>query len=118
MMTKDLPDSLVSTDWLDEHRDDPDLRLFECTTYLAYLPPGQDAPYRVVSGRSDYEQGHIKGAGFLESESSAIHGAPGRSVGACVRTPWHRRRVPCGALLPWPQRMGNPCVVATANYWL
>lgn len=66
MMTKDLPDSLVSTDWLDEHRDDPDLRLFECTTYLAYLPPGQDAPYRVVSGRSDYEQGHIKGAGFLD----------------------------------------------------
>ncbi len=66
MMTDDLPDTLVSTDWLDEHRDDPDLRLFECTAYLDYLPPGQDAPYRVVSGRSDYEKDHIKGAGFLD----------------------------------------------------
>ncbi len=66
MMTDDLPDTLVSTDWLDEHRDDPGLRLFECTAYLDYLPPGQDAPYRVVSGRSDYEKDHIKGAGFLD----------------------------------------------------
>lgn len=65
-MTDDLPDTLVSTDWLDEHRGDPDMRLFECTAYLKYLPPGQDAPYRVVSGRSDYEQEHIEGAGFLD----------------------------------------------------
>ena len=68
-MMDDFPDTLVSTDWLDEHRDDADLRLFECTAYLDYLPPGQDAPYRVVSGRSDYEQGHIKGAGFLDIQN-------------------------------------------------
>lgn len=65
-MANDLPDILVSTSWLDEHRHDPDLRIFECTAYLDYLPPGQDAPYRVVSGRSDYEGGHIEGAGFLD----------------------------------------------------
>lgn len=68
-MSNDLPDTLVSTDWLDAHRDDPGLRIFECTAYLDYLPPGQDAPYRVVSGRSDYEQAHIDGAGFLDIQA-------------------------------------------------
>ena len=66
MIKNNLFDSLVSTDWLYERRDDPDLRTFECTAYLDYLPAGQDAPYRVVSGRSDYEQAHIDGAGFLD----------------------------------------------------
>ncbi len=60
------PSALVSTDWLADRLDDPDLRVFECTTYLDYLPPGREAPYRVLSGRPDYERGHIKGAGFLD----------------------------------------------------
>ncbi len=60
------PSALVSTDWLADRLDDPDLRVFECTTYLDYLPPGGEAPYRVVSGRADYERSHIKGAGFLD----------------------------------------------------
>jgi thiosulfate/3-mercaptopyruvate sulfurtransferase len=59
-------DTLVSSDWLGEHLDDPDLRVFECTSYLDYLPPGHDAPYRVVSGRVDYAREHIEGAGFLD----------------------------------------------------
>ncbi len=63
------PDALVSTGWLADHLQDPDLRVFECTTYLDYLPPGQEAPYRVVSGRSDYERGHIRGAGFLNIQA-------------------------------------------------
>jgi len=65
-MVDELPDTLVSSDWLDRHRRDPHLRIFECTAYLDYLPPGHDAPYRVVSGRSDYEKEHIVGAGFLD----------------------------------------------------
>ena len=65
-MIDGLPDTLISTDWLDEHRSDPNLRIFECTAYLHYLPPGQDAPYRVESGRGDYDRGHISGAGFLD----------------------------------------------------
>lgn len=70
-MTPDYrhPDALVSTEWLSDHLDDPDLRVFECTTYLSYLPPGHEAPYRVVSGRADYEQGHIKGACFLDLQN-------------------------------------------------
>lgn len=65
-MTQNLPDTLVSTDWLDEQINDPELRIFECTAYLHYLPPGQDAPYRVESGRKDYARGHIAGAGFFD----------------------------------------------------
>lgn len=62
-------DALVSTDWLANHLDDPDLRVFECTTYLDYLPPGAEAAYRVVSGRAAYEQGHITAAGFLDLQN-------------------------------------------------
>ncbi len=71
-------DALVSTEWLTDHLDDPDLRVIECTTYLSYLPPGHEAPYRVVSGRADYEQGHIKGAGFLDlqNELSDLNSPP------------------------------------------
>ncbi|MDH3414259.1 MAG: rhodanese-like domain-containing protein, partial [Gammaproteobacteria bacterium] len=62
-------DALASTEWLADHLDDPELRIFECTMYLDYLPPGQDAPYRVVSGRADYERDHIRGAGFLDLQA-------------------------------------------------
>jgi thiosulfate/3-mercaptopyruvate sulfurtransferase len=59
------PDALVSGDWLEEHLSDPDLRVFDCTTYLAY-EAGTGRPYRVVSGRADYDAGHIPGSGFLD----------------------------------------------------
>ena len=58
--------AVVSTEWLAAHSDDSDLRIFECTSILEYLPPGQDAPYRVVSGRAKYDRGHIPGADFLD----------------------------------------------------
>ncbi len=63
------PDAIVSTPWLAEHLSDPELRVFECTTYLHYLPEGSDAPYEVVSGRADYEAAHIPGAGFLDLQA-------------------------------------------------
>ena len=59
------PEALVSTDSLEQHLTDPDLRVFDCTTYLAY-EVGTGRPYRVVSGRADYEAGHIPGAGFVD----------------------------------------------------
>jgi len=61
-----FPEAIVSTEWLAEHLDDSALRVFECTTYLNYLPEGQAAPYEVESGRKDYDAGHIAGAGFLD----------------------------------------------------
>jgi thiosulfate/3-mercaptopyruvate sulfurtransferase len=44
----------------------PDLRLFDCTSYLEYQPEGSDVPYIVVPGRHTFEAGHIPGADFLD----------------------------------------------------
>jgi thiosulfate/3-mercaptopyruvate sulfurtransferase len=46
--------------------DRPDLRLFDCTTYLEYQPEGSDIPYVAVPGRHTFEAGHIPGADFLD----------------------------------------------------
>ena len=62
-------DAIVSSEWLAEHLHDSDLRIFDCTTYLEYLPEGHDAPYRVASGQTDYDKGHIPGAGFLDIQN-------------------------------------------------
>lgn len=54
---------LVSTAWLETHLKDPDLRIFDVTVHLRPATPG---PYRIESGRADYEAGHIPGAAFLD----------------------------------------------------
>lgn len=59
------PDAMVSTQWLEEHLSDPKLRVFDCTTYLLY-ETGTGRPYRVESGRRDYETAHIPGSAFLD----------------------------------------------------
>jgi thiosulfate/3-mercaptopyruvate sulfurtransferase len=59
------PEALVSTDWLAAHASDPALRVFDCTTYLIY-ETGTGRPYRVESGRKDYDAGHIPGSAFLD----------------------------------------------------
>ena len=60
------PGCLVSTAWLAAHLGDPDLRVFESTTYLRPAEPGAAVPYHPEAGREDYERGHIPGAGFLD----------------------------------------------------
>ncbi|MEO3473655.1 sulfurtransferase [Roseomonas sp. CAU 1739] len=59
------PEAIVDTQWLEDHLDDATLRVFDCTTYLIY-ETGTGRPYRVQSGRSDYEAAHIAGSGFLD----------------------------------------------------
>lgn len=54
---------LVSTAWLAEHLGDPTLRIFDATVHLRPVTPG---PYRVESGRADYEAAHIPGAAFMD----------------------------------------------------
>ena len=54
---------LVSTDWLAQHLRDPDLRIFDVTVHLRPATPG---PYKIESGRADYEAGHIPGAAFID----------------------------------------------------
>lgn len=67
------PDAIVSTDWLAGHLSDPALRIFDCTTYLRY-EAGAGRPYRVESGRDDYEKAHIPGAAFLDLQGELSDG--------------------------------------------
>ena len=60
------PDAIVSTEWLEAHLGDADLRVFDCTVYLRPAPPDSGQPYRPESGRADHERGHIPGAAFLD----------------------------------------------------
>jgi len=61
-----VQDELISTAGLADLLGRPDLRIFDCTTRLEYLPPGSAAPYEVVPGRDTFEAGHIPGANFLD----------------------------------------------------
>ena len=58
-------DTLVSAEWLKQHIDDPDLVVLDCTVVTM---PDEDDPRGLsnVSGRPDYELGHIPNAGFAE----------------------------------------------------
>ena len=56
-------DTLVTTEWLSQHLDDPDLVLLDCTVTTI---PHDDGGLHNVSGRPDYELGHIPGAGFAD----------------------------------------------------
>jgi thiosulfate/3-mercaptopyruvate sulfurtransferase len=59
------PDAIVTTSWLADHLRDPDLRVFDCTTYLRY-ETGTGRPYRIESGRADHEAARIPGSAFLD----------------------------------------------------
>ncbi len=56
-------ESLVTTDWLDRHLDDPDLLVLDCTVRTEELDGGG---IRNVSGWADHERGHIPGGGFAD----------------------------------------------------
>lgn len=60
------PEYLVETDWLEDHLNDPDLRIFDCTVN-ATLNPDPDArfPFVFETGRTLFDEEHIPGAGFL-----------------------------------------------------
>lgn len=64
-----LPASVVSTEQLAVMLGRPDVRVYDCTTYLEPAPPGTSDPYLVVSGRATFEAGHIPGADFLDLQA-------------------------------------------------
>jgi thiosulfate/3-mercaptopyruvate sulfurtransferase len=53
----DDPKTLVSTEWLEAHLKDPDLRIFDASWYL---------PAMNRDPRAEYDQGHIPGARFFD----------------------------------------------------
>ncbi|MFV2051528.1 3-mercaptopyruvate sulfurtransferase [Aliiroseovarius sp. YM-037] len=56
-MSEDDPKTLVSTDWLAQHLNDPDLRILDASWYLPDM--GRDA-------RAEYDAAHIPGARFFD----------------------------------------------------
>jgi thiosulfate/3-mercaptopyruvate sulfurtransferase len=61
-MAQDDPKTLVSTDWLEAHLDDPDLRVLDASYYLPDM--GRDA-------RAEYVAAHIPGARFFDIDDIA-----------------------------------------------
>jgi thiosulfate/3-mercaptopyruvate sulfurtransferase len=59
----DAMDSLVTTEWLSRHLDDPDLVVLDCTVRMVL---DEDGGMQAVSGRADYDSGHIPTAGFAD----------------------------------------------------
>ena len=67
-------DGLITTAELAAILNQPDLRLFDCTTYLEYQPEGSGIPYIAVPGRHTFEAGHIPGADFLDLQGEfSVH---------------------------------------------
>lgn len=60
------PAPLITTAQLAAILGDPNLRLYDCTTYNEPVPPGSDVPYRAVAGDKTFAAGHIPGADFLD----------------------------------------------------
>ncbi|HEY5775014.1 MAG TPA: sulfurtransferase [Xanthomonadales bacterium] len=55
--------TLVSTQWLNEHLDDADLVVLDCSVLVEQ---DENGGMRSVSARASYEKGHIPGAGFAD----------------------------------------------------
>ncbi|MFM9847054.1 MAG: sulfurtransferase [Hyphomicrobiaceae bacterium] len=60
------PQALISTSELEAIKVQPNVRIYDCTTYLEPTPAGSDDPYIAVPGRKTFEDSHIPGADFLD----------------------------------------------------
>ncbi len=58
-------DFLVTAAWLEEHLNDADLRILECTVFLRPGDPARGG-YEVVSGRDEWAGGHIPRSTFID----------------------------------------------------
>jgi thiosulfate/3-mercaptopyruvate sulfurtransferase len=65
-------DPLVTTEWLSRHLGEPDLVVLDCTVRVER---GQDGAFQVISGRADFESGHIPTAGFADLTSDVADGS-------------------------------------------
>ena len=60
------PNAVVSCDWLNNNLNNPNIRIFDCTTYLHYRDNDPTLPYIVESGREKYENIHITNSNFMD----------------------------------------------------
>ena len=56
-------DTLVTAQWLSEHLDDADLVVLDCNVRVEM---SEEGGFEILSGRADYEAGHIPSAGFAD----------------------------------------------------
>jgi len=104
------PEYLVSTDWLAQHLRNPAVRVVDCTTHLAPLP--DFSSYEIVSGRADFEKGHIPGAAFLDMDQDLSSPHPRLHFTLCSPERFARAMEQLG--------IGNDTHVisySTANHW-
>ena len=84
--TMKLQTPIVSTDWLDEHLGEPDLRIYDVTLYVEYKGDAGDSfgGYNLDSEtpRKEWEQAHIPGSDFID-----INGEPKQEY--CTSTSEH-----------------------------
>lgn len=55
--------TLVTAEWLSQHLDDPDIVVLDCTVHVV---PKEGGGFKQLSGRAEYESGHIPSAGFAD----------------------------------------------------
>ena len=60
------PKAIISTDELARILGEPDVRVYDCTTYNNPPPPGLDEPYLPAPGLDTFRESHIPGADFLD----------------------------------------------------
>lgn len=67
MMSHDDPRLLVSTDWLETHLSDPDLRILDATWFMPGTPRDP---------AEEFAQAHIPGAQFFDIDAVSDHASP------------------------------------------
>ena len=60
------PSALISTEQLAGQLGQPNLRIYDCTTYLEPTPAGSPDPYNAVPGTKSFAEAHVPGADFLD----------------------------------------------------
>ncbi len=63
------PKYLVETQWLEQHLDDPIIRIFDCTVNNSMNPDpeqGKTRPFVFGDDRANYTDNHIPGAGYMD----------------------------------------------------
>ena len=105
------PGFLVDTAWLAANIGAPGLVILDATTHLL---PRPDRPYDVVSGRADFEAGHISGARFADIDNDLSDPAQ--------KPPLHFTLPPAGRFAAGVGALGvdnqsHLICYATANHW-
>ena len=70
------PEALVQTDWLEAHLQDPDLRIFECTTWLRPAAPGENVPTTRKPAAPSTRPGTFRVRASLTCQASCRAGTP------------------------------------------